>query len=166
MNEERGRRLVKSLRRIVVVLGLTFTISIGFSGLTSETRTLLLAQSSQDKPSSEYLEALQMANSFLWAWVNRNAEVGLRLMSNRLRSQTKNEAWLRQFMVGLSNPHHQAFKIWSDQIERTNKYVFSVTLYELYTGEPKGIGYTSDLEVVKEGNTWRVDRLPRSSDNP
>jgi hypothetical protein len=156
---------VKSLRRFVILLGLICALFI-VSELTSGIQTPLLAQSVQEQPSSEYLEALQTANIFLWAWVTRNAEVGQRLVSDRLRSQSKDESWLRQFMVGLSNPHHQAFKIGDGLSEGTNRYVFSVTLYEFYTGEPRGFAYPSTLEVVKQGQVWRVDRLPKSSDNP
>ena len=117
------------------------------------------------KSSAEYLEALQIANAFLWAWTNRDAEAGLKLMSNRLRAQVKDDAGLRQFIVGLSNPHHQAFEIGSGRKQNAGRYSFQVTVYELYEGEQFGIGYKTTIEVVREGSNWKIDRLPRSSDN-
>jgi hypothetical protein len=134
--------------------------------LESGIHTPLFAQTVQEQVTAEYLEALQTANTFLWAWVSRNAEAGLGLLSDRLLREIKDKSWLRQFMVGLSNPHHQAFQFGGGLSEGSNRYVFSVILYEYYTGEPKGFAYPSTLEVVKQGHVWRVDRLPKSSDNP
>jgi len=119
----------------------------------------------QAAPSAAFLEALQVADSFLWAWVARDAESGLRLISDRLRAKAGDERWRRQFIVGLSNPHHQAFEIGRGRLMSTNRYEFPVTLYEFYTGERAGERYQSSLEVVKEGQVWRVDRLPITSDN-
>jgi len=107
-----------------------------------------------------------VVDAFLWAWVARDAESGLRLMSERLRSQVKDESWLRQFLVGLSNPHHQAFEVGRGRLKANNRYGFLVTLYEFHTGEHTGNKYQSTLEAVKEGQGWRVDHLPISADNP
>lgn len=115
---------------------------------------------------AEYIEALRTTNAFLAAWVSRDAEAGLKLMSSRLRADADGESWLRQFMVGLSNPHHEAFKIAEGKKGGANRYIFSVTLYELFSGEKAGYGYVGKLEVVKEREEWRIDVLPKSSDNP
>jgi hypothetical protein len=120
----------------------------------------------RESPSADFLDALRTANAFLWAWVSRDAENGYRLMSERLRAQVGDESWLKQFVVGLSNPHHHAFEIGTARKQGANRFVFPVTLYELYTGEPKGTTYSGRLEIVREGQTWRVDRLPKSADNP
>lgn len=140
-------------------------------GVVMVTATLILTtawpatpQHGDYTPSAAYLEALETANAFLWAWQTRDADGGLRLMSDRLRAQINDESWLRQFMVGRSNPHHQAFEIGHGRRQTTSRYTFSVTLYELYSGERMGAGYRSMLEVAKQGKVWRVDRLPHSSD--
>ncbi len=116
--------------------------------------------------SAAYLGALKIADAFLWAWVTRDAEGGVQFLSARLRAEATDEAWLRQFIAGLSNPHHQAFILAGGVRQAGDRYAFAVTLYELYTGENRGSAYTSTLEVVREGQVWRIDRLPRSSDNP
>ncbi len=115
-----------------------------------------------------YAEALQIADSFLWAWVNRDADAGLNLISQRLLSKlkdTKTEDWFRQYMVGLSNPHHLSFEIGPGKEINPKRFSFPVTLYEYYTGEPKAFKYNSNIELVQEGDLWRVDVLPLTSDN-
>src|SRR5205823_4021152 len=116
--------------------------------------------------SAEYLGALRTANAFLFAWVKRDADEGLDLLSGRLRKKIHDESRLQDFMTGLSNPHHQAFEISRVPGSTGSRYVFTVTLYEFYAGEPAGFKYVSTLEVVKQGGLWRIDRLPRTSDNP
>ena len=32
----------------------------------------------------------------------------------------------------------------------------------VYLGEPSGFAYSDTLEVARQGNEWRVDRLPRN----
>ena len=134
--------------------------------ITLKTTTLWPATSGYcaQAPSASYLEALQTANAFLWAWVTRNAEEGLQLMSDSLRAQIKDQSWLRQFVVGLSNPHHQAFEIGHGCQQTTSRYAFPVTLYEFYSGEQLGTGYLGILEVARQGEVWRVDRLPHGPD--
>ena len=130
---------------------------------------VLLAAAAQGEqtpshPSGRYLSALGVANGFLAAWAGRNAEVGIAIMSQRLR-KASDEQWLREYMSGLSNPHHQSFEIGRGKEVRSGRFAFPVTLYEAYHGESKGWGYASTIEVVRDGETWRVDRLPRTSDN-
>jgi hypothetical protein len=40
---------------------------------------------------ANYVQALQTVNSFLWAWVNRDAASGRRLISHRLASKVAKE---------------------------------------------------------------------------
>jgi len=151
--------------KFIAVIGIMFT----FFNIFDFSDSVALSPEkdpSEESPSANYLGALQTTNAFLWAWVIRDADVGLRLMSDHLRGKVNDDSSLRQFMVGLSNPHHQAFKIEGGRKLSDNRFIFSVTLYELYSGENKGFAYKGLMEVVKEGNVWRVDRLPRSSDNP
>lgn len=118
-----------------------------------------------EDPSASYLEALHVANTFLWAWVRRDPDIGLPLISNRLRAQVNDESWLRQFIQGLSNPHHKAFEITAARHPSSNQYRFLVVLYELASGEPTGFQYKGIMEVIRETGKWRIDHLPRSSDN-
>lgn len=151
--------------RSQVILQMLVSSVIFTLALTSTTAYPMPSRHADQTPTAPYLEALQTANAFLWAWVTRNADDGLRLVSDRLRTQSKDESWLRQFVVGLSNPHHQAFEIGRGRRKNTSRYAFPVTLYEFYTGEKVGSGYRGMLELVKQGGTWRVDHLPESSEN-
>jgi hypothetical protein len=122
----------------------------------------------QPSTPANYVGALQAVDSFLWAWVNRDADAGLKLISQGLLSKLKNtktEKWFTQYMVGLSNPHHLSFEIGPGKEINPKRFVFPVTLYEYYTGEPKAFKYNSKIELVREGDLWRVDVLPLTSDN-
>jgi hypothetical protein len=117
---------------------------------------------------ARYVEALQIADSFLWAWVNRDAEAGKRLISRGLSSRLQkenNEEWFRDFMIGVSNPHHHSFEIGSGKEINPKRFVFPVTLYEYYTCEPKAFKYKSKIELIREGDSWRVDALPLTAEN-
>lgn len=115
-----------------------------------------------------YVQALETADSFLWAWANRYADTGTKLISSNLSSKIKkenNEEWFKQYMSGLSNPHHLAFEIGEGKEINSKRFAFPVTLFEYYTGEPKAFQYKSNIEVIKEGDSWRVDVLPTTSDS-
>jgi len=117
---------------------------------------------------ARYVEALHVADSFLWAWVNRDAEAGFNLISQNLLSKLKgkkNEEWFKQYMIGLSNPHHLSFEIGPGEQIDLKRFAFPVTLYEHYTGEPKAFKYKSKIEIVQQADSWRVDVLPLTSDN-
>ena len=118
-----------------------------------------------------YVEALGVAHAFLDAWVSRDADKGIRLMSPTLRQTPRGsnpsdyESWLRLYVQGLSNPHHAAFELGRGTLAAHNRAVFPVTLYEFVTGESAAFSYSSSLELVREGESWRVSKLPQSSDN-
>lgn len=150
----------QGLRRLTNLLGVVVVATT----LSLTTAWPAAPQHGDHTPSAAYLEALETVNAFLWAWLTRDADGGLRLMSDRLHTQINDETWLRQFMAGLSNPHHQAFEIGHGRRQTTSRYTFPVTLYELYTGERMGAGYRGMLEVAKQGEVWRVDRLPHGPD--
>ncbi len=116
--------------------------------------------------SSEYLEALKQANIFLMCWLKRDAKLGIVTLSEELKKSVHDDLSLQQYFSGLSNPHHQAFTIIEGYKKKEECYVFSVVLSELATGEENGYLYTGSLEVIKENNYWRINRLPKSSDNP
>lgn len=84
-------------------------------------------------------------------------------LQGKLRKEN-NEDWFRQYMSGLSNPHHISFEIGKGKEINSKRIVFPVTLYEYYTGEPKAFQYKSKIEIIKEGDSWRVNVLPKSSD--
>jgi hypothetical protein len=116
-------------------------------------------------PSSRYLSALGVADAFLAAWVARDVDAGLALMSPRLRaSHASDEPWVRQYMSGLSNPHHVSFEISRGKEMQRDRFVFPVILYEAYTGEPSGWAYRGSIEVIRHEERWGVDRLPRTSE--
>jgi len=112
---------------------------------------------------ADCLKALQAADSFLCAWVNRD-DRGIKLVTDRLKKEINDDSWLRQYMIGLSNPQHQAFTIGRDCASSSASYSFAVTLYELAWGEAEGDSYKGTITLVKEGGVWRVDRLPPSSE--
>jgi hypothetical protein len=116
---------------------------------------------------ANYVHALQVTNSFLWAWVNRDADAGRRFISRALSSKLQNEKkenWFRDYMVGVSNPHHHSFEISSGKTINSKRISFPVILYEHYTGEPKALKYKSRIEIVNDGDSWRVDILPITSE--
>jgi hypothetical protein len=117
--------------------------------------------------SASYVQALETANEFLVAWSMRDADSGTKLISQKLLSKLKkenNDDWFRQYMSGLSNPHHISFEISEGKKINSKRFAFPVTLFEYNTNDPKAFRYKSKIEIVKEGDSWRVDVLPDSSD--
>jgi hypothetical protein len=129
-----------------------------------------LAEGKVTEPTASaiYVQALETANEFLWAWSSRDADTGIKLISQNLLSKLKklnNNDWFRDYMTGLSNPHHSSFEIGKGKIINSNRVVFPVTLYEYYTGESKAFQYNSKIEIIKEDTSWRVSVLPTTSEN-
>ena len=121
-------------------------------------------------PSADYILALRTANSFLTAWATRDYDTGVALMSRALchgdgDSQGQHEADLRQLVTGLSNPSHQAFLIGAGFQRLPDRFVFPVSLFELYLNADHGNSWADTLEVVRDGDEWRVDRIPRGGDS-
>ena len=121
-------------------------------------------------PSADYILALRTANSFLTAWAMRDHDAGVALMSRALRrsdadTQDQREAELRQLVTGLSNPSHQAFLIEAGLQRRLDRFVFPVSLFELYLNADHGNSWADTVEVVRDGDEWRVDRIPRVGDS-
>ncbi len=155
----------RPFRRFAIVVGCACAL-LTITALRQPAEASSAGQRQGESPSADFLNALQTANAFLGAWVSRDVERGIQLISERLRAEVADESWLRQFLAGLSNPHHQAFEIGRGRRKGLGRYSFPVILYELYTGEQKGTAYPGTLEIAREGHVWRVDRLPRTSDNP
>lgn len=129
-------------------------------------RGVFAQQSAPDNgvPAS-YIQALNVANQFLEDWVTGNFSAASALFSMRLRREIKDQSWFRLYMQGLSNPHHMAFEINGGQPEKADRYSFHVVLYELATAAQSGDSYGSKVDLVKQGNEWKIDVLPKSSDN-
>jgi hypothetical protein len=118
-------------------------------------------------PAAAYIQALRTADLFLTAWAQRDDEAGLALISDAVLAkgtvrQGDFEVELRQYMTGLSNPHHEAFEIRPGIRVGSDRYAFPVRLLELTAGEPSGFAFSDTLEVVRQADEWRVDRLPRA----
>jgi hypothetical protein len=110
----------------------------------------------------DYISSLASANQFLTAWQWRNQEEGLKLLSTNLKRQ-KTEEDLRDYLSGLSNPHHAAFEISSGKRLGNDRFSFRVRLYEEVTGDTIGIEQPklSTIVVIKNSDgTWLVDVLP------
>jgi hypothetical protein len=112
-----------------------------------------------------------VADAFLTAWANREPEAGLALMSASVlardpdSSRVDRKAALRHYVSGLSNPHHQAYEIGRGSPAGVDRFAFPVRLFELYLGESTGLAFSDTLELVRQGDEWRVDRLPRTHDS-
>ena len=151
------KTVVPDHRRCFLILAVILVFANGAaSGSSANPRT--------PAPSAAYQEALNVADTFLWYWVSRKADDAIALLQPRLSTTVSDRSWFRLYVNGLSNPHHQAFEIWGGQ-GSANHYIFQVTLYEIATGQAMGDAFTSTIELVKFGNAWRVDRLPKSADN-
>jgi len=121
-------------------------------------------------PTAPYLQALRVADMFLAAWAQRDPDAGLALLSPGVLARDPDSSradlrgGLRQYMTGLSNPHHEAFEIGAGNPVGPDRLSFPVRLFEIYLGESTGMTYSDTLEVVRHGDEWRVDRLPRAYD--
>ena len=106
--------------------------------------------------------ALSAANQFLYAWATRNQYDGLALLSPKLKDKYPEE-YLRSYISGVENPHHQAFEIGRGKRLAPGRVSFSVALYEHYTGQKENIGQPKTLTIVliQSGpENWLVDELP------
>ena len=129
-----------------------------------------VAGQKQSAVPEQYLRALHVADLFLTAWVERTPDTGLALVSARTlaadadSSRPDLRSGLRQYLTGLSNPHHEAFEIEAGRVLGPDRIVFPVRLFELYLGEPAGLVFSDSLELVLQEGEWRVDRVPRTYD--
>ncbi len=117
----------------------------------------------------DYLEALQVANLFLNAWMIRDSAAGLELISDRLDRDLKGGrggSWFEVYMSGLGNPHHQSYEIGPGRKRSTGRYAFPVRLFEIASRDRKGTLYESEIVIARQPDRWAVDELPKTPDNP
>lgn len=110
----------------------------------------------------DYVLALTAADQFLNAWATRNQDDGMALLSPRLKNKFP-EDYLRFYISGISNPHHQAFEIGRGKQLPSGGFSFPVTMYEHYTGHKESSGPEKSLTIVviQSGpENWLVDELP------
>jgi hypothetical protein len=110
----------------------------------------------------DYVLALSAADQFLYAWATRNQDDGLAMISPRLKNKFPEE-YLRSYISGISNPHHQAFEVGRGKRLPSGGFSFPVAMYEHYTGQKEANGPPKPLTivVVQAGpENWLVDELP------
>jgi len=148
------------MRRHALSIGIVFVLMVSFG------RGVFAQQSGPGNgvPAS-YIKALSVANRFLEGWKTGNFGDAPELLSRRLRREIKDPSWFAQYMTGLSNPHHLAFEIIGVQSEKADRYSFHVVLYELAMDAQAGDRFGSTFDLVKQGDEWKIDVLPKSSDN-
>lgn len=118
--------------------------------------------SPEDVVDQDYVLALGTANRFLCAWLSRDQEAGLKLLSSAVRT-TYSEDDLRLYLAGLSNPHHAAFEVGVGRRLTPCRFAFPVRLYEHYSGEKwrKKLPVALQMVVVKtDEEEWRIGEVP------
>lgn len=110
----------------------------------------------------DYVLALSAADQFMYAWATRNQDDGLALLSPRLKNKFPEE-YLRSYISGISNPHHQAFEVGGGKRLPSGGFSFPVAMYMHYTGQRENSGPPKPLTIVmiQAGpENWLVDELP------
>lgn len=113
---------------------------------------------------NDYLNALNTADKYLYAWMTRNGSRAYELISDNVKKKYKDrEDFIMQF-AGVSNPHHEAFEIVGCKRISKQRIRFKVWLYYHYTGEyippykrPDSDVYIELLKVNK--GIWLVDNV-------
>jgi hypothetical protein len=103
--------------------------------------------------------ALRAGDAFLNAYIQRDDEAGLPLLSSRLRNTTSEDD-LRLAISGTSNPHHQAFEVFDGRRLNDTSFEFQVHLYDYVTDQQVELekGKSKTLRIVRgENETWLID---------
>lgn len=109
-------------------------------------------------PSQDYVHALAVANQFLSAWILRDVR-GLDLISPSMRRKY-GVIYLKQWIIGLSNPHNESFDITNGVRINDKRYSFRVHYYTHYTNysDIGTKGPQSLLVIVKaKSGRWLVN---------
>ncbi len=134
VSQPRGRTMV-ALLMTLLVLGSVGTARAADSLVTID---------------AEYVQALQTADLFLWAWQTCDFDLGLQLISRPLQSRLEQDPSrdFLQYIEGLSNPHHAAFEITGGKALGPTRFAFSVALFDHYQGNSTATRYDSTIELV------------------
>jgi hypothetical protein len=113
-------------------------------------------------PSNDYLDALRTADGFAWAWANRDATGGAKLVAPAVRAKSGATA-LASYFQGTSSPQHWAFDLAPGTLVRLGTYRFNVRLYSyLFAGG--GFAQSSKASVLTVSKAadghWYVGGLP------
>ena len=151
------------MRKIIWLVCFLFTFPSLLSGCNTAVSSTA-QQTKQVQVDKNYLLALHTANSFLIAWLNRDAAKGSEFLTDNAKKSVSPED-LTMFFSGLSNPHHQGFEIIGHENAGENTVTFHVWLYEYYYGdtpdpEKRPEPYTIEVSKVDE-STWLVNNLPK-----
>lgn len=113
------------------------------------------------------LDALRVANQSLEAWIQRDRKVGAALLTPALirhMGGTGDDTNLSGYLVGLSNPHHEAFEITSEVGVGRKRVGYEVRLYEAVTGDknpPQDRPKPGKMILSMSPNrNWLIDTLP------
>ena len=151
----------RALRRRVLSIGVVW-VMMAWVGAIAPAQQI----GPRDKVPTAYIKALSVANRFLEDWMTGNFHDALELLSRRLRKEIKDPSWFVRYISGSSNRHHLAFEIIGVQLGKADRYSFHVILYDLAMAAPSGDSYGSLYDLVKQGDDWKVDDLPESSELP
>jgi len=126
---------------------------------TSETEGLTII-------TSDYLMALEAADLFLTACIQRESEMAFNLLSERVKNRYPKEDLLIE-LSGMSNPHYQAFEIFNGRQVENNLYEFQIYFYDYYTGQQVKFNREEEpqlLRLVKaQDNRWYIDSFSRGA---
>lgn len=104
---------------------------------------------------ADYGPALAAANHFLEAWRIADLEIGMSLLSPRVREKTPE----RDIQKLFANFEGNAYEIARGKPLHPGSYEFPIVLMGP-PGKEQASRRTSTLTLVKTGNDWLVDNLP------
>ena len=109
----------------------------------------------------DYVFALAAADHFLHAWQTQDTEVGILLLTDRLKQRTQED--VLQTFFSSSAYTRQGFEIGRGKKLGRGRYEFPVALFQRPSAEANKRAHpqASALVVVRTGkNDWAIDKLP------
>ncbi len=149
-------------RAVSVALVAGAAIMLSGCGVMSAASSQQSDQHAATGPAPALTRALRVADKFLEAWSDRNANSGIPLLSSSLK-KSHPLSYFRSFFVGLSNPHNESYEIGYVGHPAANTYVFRTRLYYYYTGMTGSGGGppSQEFDVVQNSNEkWMINSLP------
>lgn len=113
---------------------------------------------------NDYMNALKIADKYLYAWLTRDGSMAYDLLSDNLKKKYKGREDFKVQFAGLSNPHHESFEIAGCKCRSKDRIRFKVWVYYHYTGvivSPYNrTGNNACIELFKiDEETWLVDKV-------